>query len=312
MFEIINGGLLTTVQDLGRYGYQKYGLGVSGAVDKYAHRMANILVCNKPSAATLEITLMGLHLRALKPTVVAITGGDLNPLLNGKYAPMWTSFKMKKNDVLHFKNNVNGCRAYLAVAGGIDVASKLGSRSTDLLSRFGGFSGRALQQGDIVKTNNVIKQTRRIGRRIPPQFIPQYLHDTSVRVILGPQQKSFTEEGIQTFFSSRYKVSLDSNRMACRLEGQKIEHKNVADIQSEGMFVGAIQIPKSGLPIVFQSERPSVGGYTKIAGVITIDQPKIAQLKPGDYVRFKKTTLRKAHQLYHTEEQLFKWLNMSF
>lgn len=312
MFEVLNGGFLTSVQDLGRYGYQKYGLGVSGAIDKYAHRMANVLVCNAPSAATLEITLMGLKLRVCEDVIVAITGADLNPFVNNKPAQMWTSIQLKRNDILHLKNNVDGCRAYLSVAGGFNVKEKLGSRSTDLLSRFGGYEGRALQAGDIIETiKPILGRKNRVGRRLPPYFIPQYFKKATVRVVLGPQLEAFTNEGVKTFLSSQYKVSLDSNRMACRLEGQQIEHKQQADIRSEGMFVGAIQVPKSGLPIIFQSERPSVGGYTKIGGVITVDQPKIAQLKPGDYVQFEKISLHKAHQLYETEEKLFKLLNMS-
>lgn len=312
MFEVQNGGLLTTVQDLGRYGYQKYGLAAAGATDRYAHRMANILVCNDKNAATLEITLMGLKLRAMKKTVVAITGGDLNPFLNEKPAPMWSSFIMNKDDVLHFRGNVTGCRAYLAVAGGINVDKVLGSRSTDLMSELGGFNGRALQKGDIVKTFQVNHHTkRRHGRRIPPKFIPNYLNEVSVRVVLGPQDDAFTEEGLNTFFSSTYKVSTDSDRMACRLEGNEIKHVSQADIGSEGMFVGAIQVPKNGLPIVFQAGRPSVGGYTKIGGVIAVDQSKIAQLKPKDYIRFEKTSLEEAHKLYRNEEKMFKLLKIS-
>lgn len=314
IFEVEHGGMLTTIQDLGRYGYQKYGLSTSGALDRYAHQMANILVCNNLHEATLEITLMGLKLRALRNTVVAITGGDLTPLINGKRAPMWTSFKVKENDLLHFKGCISGCRAYLAIAGGIKIEKALGSRATDLLSRLGGMEGRPLKKGDIIASNHLSEKylSRALRRKAPPELIPKYKSETKVRVILGPQIESFTEKGIDTFLNSTYKVALDSDRMACRLEGNEIEHKEKADIRSEGMFTGAIQVPQNGLPIVFQSGRPSVGGYTKIGGVITVDQPKIAQLKPGDYVRFERIDLKQAHHLYREKRKIFNILKMSW
>jgi len=312
IFEVVNGGLLTTVQDLGRQGYQKYGLAASGATDHYAHRMANILVCNNKSAATLEVTLMGLKLIVMKQTVIAITGGNLNPFINDRPAPMWTSFMVNEGDTLHFKGSASGCRAYLAVAGGIDVDVVLGSRSTDVVSQLGGMEGRALKRGDIIRVKNERTLTRRIhGRRIPPDLIPEYLSAINVRVVLGPQEDAFTEEGITTFFSSQYKVSTDSDRMACRLEGAEIAHSKSADIKSEGMFMGAIQVPKNGLPILFQAGRPSVGGYTKIGGVISVDLPRVAQLKPGDHIQFEKTSLEKAHELYREEEKMFKLLKVS-
>lgn len=313
MFAVENGGLLTTVQDLGRHGYQKYGLAVAGANDQYAHRMANILVCNDKSEATLEITMMGLRLKVLQRTVIAITGANLNPQLNNSPAPMWTSFIVNKGDILNFKGSKSGCRAYIAVAGGIDVDPVLGSRSTDLVSELGGYKGRALKKGDTIRTglvNQVIK--KRYGRRVPPKYIPEYPNEVSVRVVLGPQEEAFTKEGLDVFFSTTYKVSPDSNQMACRLEGEKIEHVSQADIKSEGMFSGAIQVPRSGLPIVFLAGRASVGGYTKIGGVIAVDQYKMAQLKPGDSVRFNKTTLEEAHELYRNKQQLFNLLKTSY
>lgn len=313
MFAVENGGLLTTVQDLGRSGYQKYGLAAAGATDRYAHRLANILVCNDEDAATLEITMMGLRLVALETTVIAITGANLNPYLNGKLAPLWTSFIINKGDKLHFKGNHVGCRAYLAVAGGIEVNPILGSRATDLMSHIGGYHGRPLQKGDIIQTGQINNSTvRRFGRRVPSYLIPTYENKTSVRVVLGPQDEAFTDEGINTLFTTTYRVTQDSNQMACRLEGKEINHVAGADISSEGMFPGAIQVPKNGLPIVFQSGRPSVGGYTKIGGVISVDQQKVAQLRPGDYIRFEKTTLEKAHQLYCKERKLFNLLNISY
>lgn len=311
IFEVINGGLLTTVQDLGRRGYQKYGLAVSGAADPYAHRMANVLVRNKETAATLEVTLMGLKLKVLEPCLIAITGGNLNPHVNGVPAPMWASFPVNVGDDIHFKGCSAGCRAYIAVAGGFKVADVLGSKSTDLAGHMGGMDGRALKRGDVIDVydaNDVLSGPTR--KRLASDLIPTYADNIKVRVVLGPQDDSFTEAGIRTFFSSTYTVTKDSDRMACRLEGPVIEHANSADINSEGMFFGAIQVPKNGLPILFQAGRPSVGGYTKIGGVITVDLPKVAQLKPSDKISFQQVTVEEAHALLQEQERMFKLLQV--
>lgn len=312
IFEVINGGLLTTVQDLGRRGYQKYGLAVSGAADPYAHRMSNVLVRNKETAATLEVTLMGLKLKVLEPCLIAITGGNLNPHVNGEPAPMWASFPVNVGDDIHFKGCSAGCRAYIAVAGGFKVADVLGSKSTDLAGHMGGMDGRALKRGDVIDVydaNDVLSGPTR--KRLASDLIPTYADNIKVRVVLGPQDDSFTEAGIRTFFSSTYTVTKDSDRMACRLEGPVIEHAESADINSEGMFFGAIQVPKNGLPILFQAGRPSVGGYTKIGGVITVDLPKVAQLKPSDKISFQQVTVEEAHVLLQEQERLFKLLQVS-
>lgn len=313
LFEVLSGGLLTTVQDLGRKGYQKYGLPVSGATDHFAHRIANILVCNDENAAALEVLIFGLKLKVLKQTVIAITGGDLRPYVNSKPSPMWKSLAVNEGDIIEFKGTNTGCRAYIAVSGGVDVHSVLGSRSTDVIGNIGGIDGRALKRGDIIhKVDRELNEKKIHRRRIPPELIPEYLPKVTVRVVLGPQDDAFTKEGIQTLFSSKYTVSTDSDRMACRLEGPKIKRCKPADILSEGMFSGAIQVPKNGLPILFQTGRPSVGGYTKIGGVITVDLPKVAQLKPGDTIRFEKTSLEEAHNLLRKEEKLFNLLKASF
>ncbi|GGA65468.1 biotin-dependent carboxyltransferase family protein [Ornithinibacillus halotolerans] len=306
MFKVIKPGLLTTIQDLGRKGYQKYGVAVSGVADSYAHRIANVLVQNPEDAATLEITLLGPELKALKSTTIAITGANLNPHINNKPVPMWSTITVKKGDRIHFKGYSSGCRAYLAVSGGFEGDNVLGSKSTDLISQIGGKEGRSLERGDYIYTGNdgtLLKIPTR--RRLIPTLIPTYSSNVTVRVILGPQEDAFTEKGIHTFLNSEYTVSLDSDRMASRLHGPKIEHVKSADIPSEGMFIGAIQVPKNGLPILLQVGRQSIGGYTKIAGVISVDLPKIAQLKPKDKITFKQVTLEEAQELLVKQEKLF-------
>jgi antagonist of KipI len=306
-FEVIKPGLLTTIQDLGRYGYQKYGLAVSGSVDSYAHRIANVLVSNPEGAAVLEITLVGPQVKVLKTTVIAITGGDLQAQLNGKPIQPWASMMVKEGDILHFAGAKTGCRAYLAAAGGFDVPLVLGSRSTDTLGHIGGLDGRPLQSGDILHTGNVLASpSQRWVRRLHPGFIPEYTDEVDVRVILGPQEDAFTGRGIQTFLSSAYMVTKDLDRMGCRLEGDLIEHTDGADIISEGIFMGAIQVPKTGQPIVFLVGRRGIGGYTKIGGVISVDMMKLAQVKPGNTIRFHQVDIDEAHQLYVEVENIFQ------
>ncbi|HET7627764.1 MAG TPA: biotin-dependent carboxyltransferase family protein [Bacillales bacterium] len=307
IFEVIHPGIFTTIQDLGRKGYQKYGLAVSGAADHYACRMANLLVANPDKSAVLEVTLFGLKLKARTPAVIAITGGDLTPTVNEKPVPMWTSINVSEGDVIHLKGTRSGCRAYLAAAGGIDVPIFLGSRSTDTVGKVGGIEGRSLKKGDVLNIGTPSADARS-GRRLSTSLIPEYPKEVDVRVILGPQADAFTSKGMETFLSSDYKVSTKLDRMACRLEGLEVEHVDSADIASEGNFLGAVQIPKNGLPIVFNVGRRSVGGYTKIAGVITVDLPKLAQVKPGDTVRFHQVELSDAHRWLREQERTFKIL----
>ncbi|KQL54289.1 KipI antagonist [Heyndrickxia shackletonii] len=305
----MNPGVFTTVQDLGRSGYQKYGLAVSGSADHYSHRMANILVGNPESSAVLEVTLMGLKLKSLKPTVIAVTGGDLTFTINGYPAPMWSSVKINEGDIIHFSGCRSGCRAYISILGGITVPKVLGSRSTDTVGRIGGIEGRALKKGDIIPFNEQsLVRFQGVRRRLPKDLIPTYTNTFHLRVVLGPQEEAFTEKAIKTFFSSIYKATKDVNRMGCRLEGPIIEHKTGADIMSEGIFFGAIQVPKNGQPIIFSVGRQSIGGYTKIGGVITADLPKLAQVKPGDSITFEKITIEEAHALLKEKEQAFSIL----
>lgn len=310
IFEVLKPGLLTTIQDLGRKGYQKYGLAVSGAADSYAHRIANLLVGNSVQEATIETTLVGLQLKARNNMIIAITGGNLQPEVNNQPAPMWTSFPIQAGDILKFNGSLSGCRAYVAVAGGINAEMVMGSRATDIIGSIGGIEGRALRKGDIIKTFPRSSNCP-IRRRLLPSLIPEYPNHIKVRVVLGPQDDAFTTRGINTFLSSEYTVSIASDRMACRLEGPVIEHRKSADIVSEGMFHGAIQVPQNGQPILFQVGRQSVGGYTKIAGVITADFPKVAQLRPKDRITFECVTLTEAHAILREQERLFQLLKAS-
>ncbi len=300
IFEVIQPGLLTTVQDMGRYGYQQYGVPVSGAMDDYALRIANLLVGNDEGEACLEITLLGLQLRVLEDTVVAITGAELSPLLNNSSLPMWEAVTVSPGDTISFPWSKKGCRSYLAVAGGIDVPKVMGSRSTYVKSHIGGFKGRPLQVGDRLKSGEA--HPGALGIRLPSQYIPEYQNQSELRVILGPQDDHFTEEGIHTFLHAEYAVSTEADRVGYRLQGPRIEHKIGADIISDGIPLGAVQVPRDGLPIVLLADRQTTGGYTKIAVVITVDIPKLAQAKPGDKVRFSQITEEGAHRSLREHE----------
>ncbi len=296
--KIVNAGLMTTVQDLGRYGYQQYGMSVSGAMDHAAAMQANILVGNDDGEGLLEVTIMGPAIEFLSPAVFAVTGGDLQPTINGDSVQLNKSISANAGDRLAFKGLKKGCRSYVAFAGGIDVPVVMGSKSTFIKANLGGFEGRALKPGDILSIGNPKAfMSDLAGRCLNEDFYDYGSDIIELRVVLGPQDDAFTSEGIETLFSSIYTASNNCDRMGYTLEGDKIQHKEGADIISDGISMGAIQVPSKGNPIIMMADRQTTGGYTKIGNVITVDLPKIAQAKPGDKIKFKKTTIEEAHNL---------------
>lgn len=298
--EVLNPGLLTTVQDLGRTGFQRYGIPPAGAVDLYALRIGNLLLGNEEGEAALEVTLLGPTLRFEVDSWIAITGADLGARLNDMEVPLWETIPVASGDVLSFQSPKKGVRAYIAIAGGIGIPLVLGSRSTYLRANLGGLEGRALTRGDRLNINSV--PTRH--RRLPSEFIPRY-ESGPIRVILGPNEERFTSEGIKTFLSSEYQVLPESDRMGLRLQGPKIEHTRGADIISEPVSTGAVQVPGNGQPIVLLADRQTTGGYAKIATVISVDLPRLGQAKPGDMVSFEECSLEQAHRLLREEERKF-------
>ncbi len=286
---------MTSVQDLGRFGYQQYGVPVSGGMDSFSLRVANILADNTEESACLEMTLHGPTLKALRPCHVALTGANMQPSLNDQRIEMWTAYPMKKDDVLSLRNAMSGCRAYIAIAGGFEVPPILGSRSTYLRGNLGGYEGRMLRRGDILRGGRA--QVRNKVRYLSPEGLPQHLEIIKVKVLIGPQNDFFTKKGIETFLSSEYEVTPESDRMGYRLKGPTIEHSGEPEIVSDGVAVGAIQVPGSGMPIVAMRDAQTTGGYPKIANVTSVDVDRMAQLKPGDKVRFEKVELEEAHLL---------------
>jgi antagonist of KipI len=303
---VIQPGMLTTIQDLGRWGFGKIGMPVAGVMDDYAARVGNILLGNDENAPVLEITLIGPVISFQDETCLVITGGNLQPCLNNYPIKMWTIYQAKPGDILSFAGVSAGCRAYIAVAGGFEVKTVMRSASTYLRGKLGGYKGRALKAGDVLHIGGTFDSNIPVGFPLPSEYFPDY-QDT-VRVIMGPQDDAFTQKGIDTFLSAEYTVTNEADRMGCRLDGPEISHKNGADIISDGIALGAIQVPAHGKPIIMLADRQTTGGYTKIANVISVDIPSVAQKKPGDHLTFEKVSIEEAQVLYRKRKQQLEHL----
>jgi len=296
VFQVLKPGFFTTVQDLGRYGYLEYGVPISGAMDAFSHVATNLLVANKPNDACLEITLIGPELQALTQTQVAIAGGDISAKINGQNAPMWQTLDIHEDDVLSFERMKSGCRAYLSVRGGIDTPLVLGSRATYVRGGFGGINGRQLKTGDIIKGFDM--SFLKVEYAMPEELLPQFTSQITAHVLLGSQADMFTENGIRTFFSSQFRVTLEADRMGYRLEGPAVEHKAKAEIVSDALLPGAVQVPKNGKPIIVMRDAQTTGGYPKIAVTITPDVSLLGQAKPNDIIELSEVTMREAREKF--------------
>lgn len=308
---IHNPGLLTTVQDEGRHGFQQFGVSISGAVDRRSLRLANLLVGNTHYEAALEATIMGPEIEFLHDIAIAITGGDMSPMINGEPCEMYRAIKVNKGDILSFGVLKSGCRSYISFAGGLDVPLVMGSRSTYIKAAIGGFEGRQLKKGDKIQfyapSADLIHMENRCIE--PEDFSAK---EKVLRVILGPQDDCFTDKGISTFLSRPYTVTKEFDRMGCRLEGEQIEHIKDGNIISDGISFGAIQVPSAGQPIIMLSDRQTTGGYAKIANVITVDLPIIAQCKTGDVIKFEQMDIEQAQDLYLAQLKEYETIYKSF
>lgn len=304
MIETIEPGLLTTVQDEGRWGYQAFGMPVAGAMDRYACRIANLLAGNRKEAAVLEMTMLGGTFAFERECLVSVCGADMRPSLNGMELSNWSSFFAPAGGVLAFHYAESGCRTYLAVHGGIDTPPVLGSRSTYTRALVGGMEGRPLKTGDRLRIGRDFA-TRSMPAVLPEKFIPRYAAEQTLRVLLGPQDDMFTPEGVGTFLRSEYLVSNEADRMGYRLEGPKIEHAGKADIISDALPEGAVQVPAHGMPIVMMADRQTTGGYPKIAVVIGPDLSRLAQKRPGDPLLFRACSDEEALAALRREERLY-------
>ncbi len=289
-----DAGPLTTVQDLGRPGYLRVGIPASGPMDREAFLLANRLVGNPDTAAGLECTLIGPRLAFTDERLVAITGADMAPTVNGAPVPAWQGLRVRAGDVLRLGPARSGVRAYLAIAGGVDTPPVLGSRATYVRGRLGGLEGRALRKGDRLPLGRVGAAR---PRRVQPEHVPTYGGEPELAVVLGPQDDRFTAAGIAALFEGPYQMRPQNDRMGARLQGPFIEHTRGHDIISDGVALGGIQVIGEGQPIVLLADRQSTGGYTKIGTVCSFDIGRIAQVKPGGRLHFRRVTVAEAHAM---------------
>lgn len=318
--KVLQGGMLTTVQDDGRYGFRQDGVSVCGALDEFAMRAANALVGNAPDAAVLEITFAGCALRLTQNHLIAICGGDLMPHVAGAAVPCWRPLYVAANSVLNFAGMRAGCRAYLAIAGGFDVPVMLGSRSTDLRANFGGYAGRALQAGDSLSCLQIGDAAASMREKLAASqtnircafaswFVstsarPSLAAEPALRVIPGTDFAAFDEASRRALFERVFVVTPDANRMAYRLRGdEKLKLTLPRENLSTAVAPGTIQVPPDGNPILLLADCQTTGGYPVIAHVIRADLTLVAQMKPGDSVRFFETTLDEAQWLYLERER---------
>jgi antagonist of KipI len=286
MLTVLRPGMLTTVQDLGRWGHQDCGVPVAGPMDHYSHRAANRLAGNPDHAAALEITLLGPELQADDDVQCAVAGASFVLTVDGRPVEMHTAFVVRAGQKLRFGGRSEGARATLAVRGGISVSPVLGSRATSIVSRMGPFDGRALAPGDRLPVGS---EYAAVHAGLPrPLRLPQ--GGARVRVIPGPHAVMFSSSALENLLRGRYIVTPDSNRMGFRLEGPALAHARGADILSEATPMGSLQVPASGQPILLMADRQTTGGYPKIATVITADLPLAGQLAPGEWIEFVACT----------------------
>ncbi|MED1782294.1 biotin-dependent carboxyltransferase family protein [Brevibacillus fortis] len=316
--EVVSPGLCTTVQDMGRYGYQQHGVNVGGAMDTPAVQIANMLVGNQRDAAVLELTIKGPTLLFQKDMLIAICGGDFSPTINKKLVKSNRAVWVRRGTILQFSHAKQGCRAYLSVAGGWDVPIVMGSRSTNLRAGFGGLAGRMLQAGDRLGHNPQSSFSLYLAKQLEQKardhafsytdwFIPSsyfaHSQERGVRVIRGDQFDDFTAESRQSFFEQAFQVSPQSDRMGYRLKGPTLALTSSLELISSAVTTGTIQVPPDGQPIILMADRQTIGGYPKIGYVATVDLPIIAQLRPGETIRFQEISLHDAQRALHERER---------
>jgi antagonist of KipI len=310
---VVRAGFLTSVQDLGRLGFRQFGVSFGGALDSHALRVANLLVGNDESAAGVEVTLGGLRLRFVDDRIVAWCGGEFDVRVGSTSLAAGHAVLLRANEELAVSQPKIGCRAWLAISGGINVPAVLGSRSTDLRANFGGFDGRALRDGDEIALEENSKRAQslvdllreqRISSWSPPHdWSSPARHEPILRVMRGSDWNRFNDVTIQRFTNHGFTVSQDSDRMGVRLEGIELKRNHDIDLISEAVVPGTIQVPPGGKPIVLLGDCQTIGGYPKIAHVISVDLPIAAQLRVGDRVRFCEVSLIEAHHLLAERER---------
>lgn len=315
MMRVRQSGLLTTVQDLGRPGYQQYGVVVGGALDGFAARAANLCVGNEENAALLEMAQTGPDLVFDRDVLVAWGGADFVARVNAEPLPRERAVRIAAGETVSFGLARGGLRAWLAIAGGIDVPLVMGSRSTYRRAGIGGHQGRVLAAGDVLKLSAPAPWARQqlaalqAARKratawtVRPDVMGKPAQPGKVRVLRGPECDWFTKEARHAFFSTEWRATKDADRMGVRLEGPELTLAKPQEMISSSVNAGIVQVPPAGQPIVLLPSRQSIGGYPRLAAVVTADLGRIAQLRPGDTVRFVETTLATAHDIYLARER---------
>lgn len=315
MMRVRQPGLLTTVQDLGRPGFQQYGVVVGGALDGFAARMLNLCVGNADNAALLEMAQTGPDLVFEHDTLLAWGGADFAPTAGGEPLPRDRAVRIVAGEVVSFGLARSGLRAWMAVAGGIDVPLVMGSRATYRRAGVGGHEGRALVAGDALKlfapsawarqllVTLAAQRKRAVAWTVLPELMGKPAKPGTVRALRGPESEWFTKEARHDFFAAEWKATKEADRMGVRLHGPELARAEPREMISAAVNAGVVQVPASGQPIVLLPSRQSVGGYPRLAAVVTVDLGRIAQLRPGDTVRFVETTMATAHALHLARER---------
>lgn len=310
MIEFVKKGILTTIQDGGRYRYQRFGVPVSGAMDLFALALANILVGNPQDTEAVEATIIGPTIKFRTANIFAVTGGNFEAKLNGQPVKNNKAYLAQAGSLLELSMAKEGARAYVAFSGGLDADCVMGSRSTYLKGGIGGVKGRAVANGDTLRFRAPQTDLPNMKyRAVPVDFLVSYGNSPKLRIVLGPQDNYFSQKGIETLLSSEYTVGPENDRMGYRLEGPEIEQAEGCDenIISDGISFGAIQVPQHQ-PIVMMADRQTTGGYAKIGCIISVDLPLIAQLKTCDKMRFQCVSVEEAQALYLKRRRLLKEL----
>ncbi|RZM29057.1 MAG: biotin-dependent carboxyltransferase family protein [Pedobacter sp.] len=306
-FKVIKAGMLSTIQDLGRYGYRKSGIIVSGAMDKLALRIGNLLLGNNEEEAGLEITLIGPALLFEEAQSIVLTGADLSPSIDGAPIKMWRPVFIPKGSILTFGKPASGCRAYLSVAGGFKIKPALGSYATYLQAGIGGWEGRALKPGDQIPFKQPYKDKGKFNWTPDLKLYPG-LNKQTVSVIAGPEFDLFTKESTAAFLSQEFSISKENNRMGYRLDGPGIHLAENKEMLSSAVTFGTVQVPQQGKPIVLMADCQTTGGYPRIAQVITADLSILAQKQTGSQIKFELITLAEAQKCLQQQEQQIQQL----
>jgi biotin-dependent carboxylase-like uncharacterized protein len=310
--KVLRAGILSTLQDLGRWGHQRYGVPVSGVMDEYSHRLANILVGNDENEATIEMTLVGPGFTLTRDALLAVCGGDFEARVNGETLPKARPVLVRAGSALDFAACRRGCRAYIAVAGGFQVEPVLGSRSTFMRGAFGGWQGRALKRGDLLPTADPDPSFfpslhQKLGSRRAAMVYPGWAATERVellapwpwtlRFVPGQHWTLFPEEARERFVSGEYRVGSNSDRQGYRLMGSLLQPSEPVNLVSAGVTFGTIQVPPDGEPIVLMASRQTTGGYPRLGEVASVDASLLAQAPPGAGVRFRPVSLSDAQAL---------------